>query len=180
MRKLFPVLCITLLAGSGSTVMAQMRFESSLSFSLGGYAADGLGTNLFYGGKYDYFFLGGRYFVEASLGVSSLKSRVVENISKSQLFPNDKLVTYEFLFAYDGVPAGAFPFIVAGVAGVNQGGSTVFAGVLGLGKRITLPGSNQLGFRYDIRDMIYTQTISNSDPFITHNFVFSIGLQIYF
>jgi len=167
----------------GSSASAQFRYQNSLSLSTGAYAASGFGTNLYGGVRYGYFFYGGRYFFEASLGFSNLKSRVLENVSKTQLFETERLFAYEFVVAYDYNPSGAIPFLVFGVAGVNQGGTSVFAGVLGLGKHIPIPGflgTNQLGIRYDIRDQIFSQTINNSDPFISHNIVFSIGVQFYF
>jgi hypothetical protein len=55
--------------------------------------------------------------------------------------------------------------------------------VVGLGKRIPLYGmfgSNQLGVRYDIRDQIFSQTINNAEPFLSHNLAFTVGMQFYF
>ena len=162
---------------------AQLRYENSLSLSAGAYAASGFGTNHFVGVRYNYFFLGGRYFVEGSLGFGSLRSRVLENVAKSQVFSSERLYAYEFVFAYDAFPSGFQPFFAFGVAGLNQGGESTFAGVLGLGKRIPLAGflgTNQLGVRYDIRDQIFSQRINDSDPYIAHNLVFTFGLQFYF
>jgi hypothetical protein len=164
-------------------VQAQYRYQSSLSLSGGAYAASGIGTNHYLGVRYNYFFLGGRYFVEASLGFGSLKSRVLENVSRAQVFDTERLYSYEFVVAYDANPSGYFPFVAGGVAGINQGGRSSFAGVIGLGKRIPLPGflgTNQLGLRYDIRDQIFSQVINNSDPFISHNIAFTVGIQLYF
>jgi hypothetical protein len=162
---------------------AQPRFEHSLSASGGLYAASGLGTNFYYGARYNYFIFGGRYFVEASIGSGSLKSRVLESVSKAQIFSSDRLLTYEFSFAYDATPSGALPFVLFGVAGINQGGETAFAGVIGFGKRVPIPGlfgSNGLGVRFDARDHIFSQRINNSDPAITHNIVATLGVQVYF
>ncbi len=174
---------VSMQLGMPAPLRAQGRMQNSVSASVGAYAASGFGNNLYGAVRYNYFFHGGRYFVEASLGFSSLKSRVLENVSRAQLFDTERLFTYEFVFAFDAIPTAAVPFIVAGVAGVNQGGTSAFAGVLGLGKRIPVPGlfgTNQLGFRYDVRDQIFSQTINNSDPFIVHNIVFSVGMQLYF
>jgi hypothetical protein len=180
-RCLSVVVLAGLLSGVQSSLYAQGRLENSLSVSFGTYAASGFGNNLYGALGYNYFFLGGRYFVEASLGVSSLTSRVLENVSRAQIFNTNRLLTYQFAVAFDPSPSGAIPFFLVGFAGVNQGGVSAFAGVLGLGKRIPgLFGSNTLGFRYDVRDQIFSQSINGSDPFIVHNFVFSIGLQIYF
>lgn len=166
-----------------SPARAQIPYESSLSLSLGAYAASGFGTNQFIGVRYNYFFLGGRYFVEGSLGFGSLKSRVLDNVAKAQVFETERLYAYEFVGAYDYNPAGYIPYFTFGVAGINQGGESKFAGVLGVGKRIPLfgfLGTNQLGVRYDIRDQIFSQKINDSDPFISHNLVFTFGLQFYF
>jgi len=166
-----------------SSARSQLRYESSLSLSGGAYAASGFGTNQFFGVRYNYFFLGGRYFVEASLGIGSLKSKVLDNVARAQVFETEKLYAYEFVGAYDYDPSGYLPYFAFGVAGINQGGQSKFAGVLGVGKRIPLVGflgTDQLGIRYDIRDQIFSQRINDSDPFISHNLVFTFGLQFYF
>jgi opacity protein-like surface antigen len=176
------IVCVVLTYAAG-TGQIQSRQENSLSVSLGAYASNGFGTNEYYGLRYNYYFLGGRSFVEGAAGFSTLKSRVLENVSKAQLFDSDRLFTYEFVLGYDINPSGYFPYIAAGVAGVNQGGQSNFAGVLGLGKRMPLPGlfgSNSFGLRYDVRDHIFSQRINNSDPFISHNIVFSLGFQVFF
>jgi hypothetical protein len=181
----YKIVCVLAFASMmlPSLAHSQLRYESSLSLSMGAYAASGFGTNQFLGLRYNYFFLGGRYFVEGSLGVGSLKSRVLENVAKAQVFETEKLLAYEFVGAYDYNPYGYVPYFTLGVAGINQGGQSKFAGVVGVGKRIPLTGflgTNQLGVRYDIRDQIFSQTINDSDPFISHNLVFTFGLQFYF
>jgi len=176
---LIAALAVTL-AGSAR---AQAHFEQSLTLSGGLYAASGFGTNFYSSGRYDYFIPGTRYFVEASLGVGSLSSKVISTVTKARIFTSDNLVTYEFAGAFDYAPGGAMPYFLFGVGGVREGQETHFAGVLGIGKRIALPGflgSNALGFRYDIRDQIFSQVINNSDPFIVHNITATVGLQIYF
>ena len=175
---LFALVCI--IAGP---LAAQTRFDQSLSVSGGLYAASGIGTNSYLGVRYDYYILGGRFFIEASLGGGSLDSKVLASISKARLFSSNSLVTYEFSVAYDAIPAGSIPFVLFGVAGVRQGEQTSFAGVVGLGKRIPLPGlfgTNAFGFRYDIRDQIFSQQLNTSDSFIVHNIVATLGFQVYF
>jgi hypothetical protein len=120
--------------------------------------------------------------VEATLGISSLDSPVLQSVSKAQLFTSDRLVSYDFGFGYDPTPSGVIPYFTVGVAGVDEGGTTKFAGVIGLGKRIPLGasvGSDPLSFRYDLRDQIFSQKINNGDPFVSHNIVFSVGLQLF-
>jgi hypothetical protein len=174
-----------LIADPGGGAHAQQKFDQAQSLSLSGglYAASGFGTNFFTCGRYDYFIPGGRYFVEGSLGVGSVQSKVIGTVTKARIFTSDNLVTYEFTFSYDYAPGGAMPYFTFGVGGVREGEETHFAGVIGLGKRIPLPGlfgSNALGIRYDVRDQIFSQAINNSDPFIAHNIVATLGLQIYF
>lgn len=173
---------LLLLPAINSEAGAQSRYQNSLTLSAGIYATEGFGTNPYGGVRYTYFLPGWQYFVEASVGVSSLKSAVLETISRSQLFDSQTQYSYEFVFAYDATPTGYLPYILGGVAGLNQGGQTKFAGVIGLGKRIPFGslGSSQLGFRYDIRDQIYSQQISNAEPFLAHNLTFTVGLQWYF
>jgi hypothetical protein len=177
------ILLLALLVPEPEALYGQQKFDQSLSITGGLYAASGFGTNFYTSARYDYFILGGRYFVEGSLGVGSVKSKVISTVTKAQIFTSDNLVTYEFTFAYDYAPGGAMPFFMFGVGGIREGQETRFAGVIGLGKRIPLPGlfgSNALGIRYDLRDQIFSQQINNSDPFIVHNIVATLGLQIYF
>jgi hypothetical protein len=179
-----PVSAILLICAIIATPLAaQAQFQNSVTLSLGMYSASGFGTNPFIGGRYNYFITGGQFFVEAGVGFTSLKSDVLNTISQSQVFPTEDLITYEFVLAYDPNPRGYFPYILGGVAGVNQGGQTSFAGVLGLGKRMpfgSVFGSSQLGWRYDIRDQIFAQHINNAEPFLSHNIQFTLGLQYYF
>jgi hypothetical protein len=183
-RNLFPVfLCVLLLSPVGGPLAAQPRFENSITISGGLYAASGIGTNSYFAGRYNYFILGGRYSVEAALGFGSLQSKVLSTVSRAQLFSSETLLTYEFSFAYDPMPSGNIPYLLFGVAGVRQGGEALFAGVVGIGKRIPLPGlfgSSAFGVRYDLRDQIFSQQLNNSDPFLSHNIVATLGFQIYF
>jgi hypothetical protein len=162
---------------------AQLVADNSLSISLGAYAASGFGTNAYYGIRYNYFISGGRFFVEGALNFGSLRSSVLESVTKSQIFDTQRLYTYEFVGGYDPYPNGYTPYVVLGVAGLNQGGRSDFAGVVGLGKRVPLRGilgGDKLGFRYDVRDQIFSQRIMNQEPFISHNIAFTLGLQFYF
>lgn len=166
-----------------TSLRAQLPYESSISVSLGAYAASGFGTNAYYGARYNYFISGGKIFVEGALGFGSLRSKVLESVTKSQLFDTERLFSYEFVTGFDPFPSGSFPFFVVGVAGLNQGGQSNFAGVIGLGKRVPLKGmfgSDKFGFRYDVRDQIFSQSLNNADSFLSHNIAFTLGLQLYF
>lgn len=166
-----------------SSVRAQLRYDNSLSITAGAYAASGFGTNIYFGARYTYFIERGKIFVEGAAGFGSIKSAVLEKVTKAKLFDTERLVSYEFVGGFDALPNSALPYVVAGVASVNYGGQTRFAGVVGLGKHIPLTGalgSNRFGIRYDIRDQIFSQTIGGSDSFLTHNLVFTAGFQFYF
>ena len=80
-------------------------------------------------------------------------------------------------------PLGGFPYLVVGVANINQGGQSKFSYILGLGKQIPLAqffNVKRLGVRYDIRDQIFKQQVNNSDSFTSHNLIFSLELHYYF
>jgi len=164
-------------------VQAKGLFSNAMAFTGGIYSAEGFGSNFYFGLRYNHFFSKWRYFVEGSIGVSSLKSQVLQDLAAFQVFDSEKLLTYEFLLGYDMAPLGNFPFIVAGVAGLNQGGQSKFAYVIGLGKQIPLAQffkTKRLGLRYDIRDQIFKQQINDANAFTAHNLVFSLGLSCYF
>ncbi len=174
-----------LLLGALSTMSsyAQLPYSNSISLSVGAYAASGLGTNPHYAARYNYFVSGGKFFVEGTLGFGSLRSNVLSSVTRSQLFESDRLYTYEFVAGFDPLPNSYVPFMILGVAGINQGGQSTFAGVIGLGKRVPLKGAfggNQFGFRYDVRDQIFSQRILNNEPFVSHNIAFTVGMQFYF
>lgn len=175
------IVCLALLF-SGSAKAGGI-FTNSLTITNGIYAAEGFGSNYYLGARYNHFFNKWTYFVEASIGFSSVKSQVLDDLANFQVFDSEKLYTYEFLLGYDMKPLGGFPFLVAGVAGINQGGQSKFSYVLGLGKHIPLAqffNVKRLGLRYDIRDQIFKQQISDKDAFTAHNLVFSLGLTYYF
>ncbi len=177
------ILLAIVFAAGPTAARAQIRYDQSLSLTGGLYAASGFGTNFYSSMRYDYFIPGGRSFVEGSLGIGSVKSNVISSVTRAMIFTSDNLVTYEFAFAYDYTPGGPLPYFLFGVGGVREGEETRFAGVIGLGKRIPLPGlfgSNALGVRYDVRDQIFSQQINNSSPYIVHNVVATLGLQISF
>jgi hypothetical protein len=168
---------------SGGRVDAQLAYDNSVSVSLGAYAANGFGTNAYYGARYNYFISGGKIFVEGGLGFGSLKSEVLESVTRSQIYDTERLFAYEFVGGYDMNPNGSFPYFVFGVAGLNYGGKSSIAGVLGLGKRVSLKGAfgtDQFGFRYDVRDQIFSYAIYDNEPFISHNIAFTVGVQFYF
>lgn len=168
---------------AASAAPAQTRFPSSVSLTGGAFAASGLGTNGYAGLRYNYHLPGGRAFIEAAAGIGSIRSEVLSRVTQARIFESERLLTYEFAAGYDAAPSGPLPYVTVGVAGVNQGGQSKFAASLGLGKRIPLAGVfgwQQVGLRYDIRDYILSQSVNNSEPFLTHNLALTLGVQFYF
>ena len=162
---------------------AQRYYNNALGLSGGIYSASGFGTNPYFALRYDHFFNSKKFFFEASYGIGSLESKVLNNLGGFQLFDSNKLQSYEFLMAYDGNPGGNIPFIIAGVAGINQGGQSVFSYIIGIGKHIPLGqffDTDRFGIRYDVRDQIFKQTLNTDNSYISHNLIFTLGLQLYF
>ncbi len=167
----------------GTSATAGGLYENSVGLTNGLYSAAGFGTNYYFGMRYTHYFSRWTYFVDGIIGFSSVKSKVLKDIANFQVFDNEELFTYEFLFGYDPAPLGSFPFFLVGVAGVQQGGVNKFAYVVGLGKQIPFArfsNIKRLGFRYDIRDQLFKQTINNNTPFLTHNLLFTVGIHYYF
>lgn len=164
-------------------VKAGGLFENSVGVANGFYAAEGFGTNYYLGLRYNHYYSRWKYFVEGSIGFSSIKSQVLDDLAAFSVFENDGLFTYEFMLGYDLKPLGSLPYVTVGVAGVNQGGQSKFAMAFGLGKHIPLAQFfkvKKLGIRYDIRDFIFKQQINNANSFTSHNLSFTLALQYYF
>ena len=177
------VLLLTIMLLLPSPASAQSGFRNSASLTSGLYAADGFGSNFYYGARFNHYFNKWRYFVEGSIGFSSLQSEVLQDLTAFQVFDSEGLTAIEFLFGYDPRPLAGLPYFVGGVASINQGGQSRFSYVVGFGKHIPLAQFfkvKKLGIRYDIRDHIFRQKINDAGSFISHNLVFSLGIQYYF
>lgn len=183
LRKVFCILLILMITISTGLQAKKGLYRNSGSITNGLYAADGFGSNYYVGLRYNHYFDKWKYFVEGSIGFSSLKSDVLNDLASFQVFNSQDLNAYEFLLGYDPKPLSGLPYFVAGVASINQGGQSRFAYVLGFGKHIPLAQFfriKRLGVRYDIRDHIFRQEINDAGAFTSHNLVFSFGLQYYF
>jgi len=162
---------------------AQVKYNYGFSIATGLYAAEGFGTNISGAMRFNKYFSAGKHFIEGSLGITSIDSEVLNAIGNTQFFEHKKLVSIEFLYGYDPKMWTSLPYFTAGVASINQGGQSRFAGILGIGNRIyfdTLFGSKKMGLRYDLRDHIFKQSYNSSDEFITHNLNVSINLEFFF
>ena len=184
-RTMGPWMVLLMIVMMASCAQAQRRaiYENSLGVSSGIYASEGFGSNLYYGLRFNHYFSRWQFFVEGSIGRSSIKSQVLKDLAAFQVFGSERLTTYEFLMGYDQVPTGSLPYVVFGVAGLNQGGQSKFSYIFGLGKHIPLAkyiNMKRWGFRYDIRDQIFQQQVNNDDTFTAHNLMFTMGLQYYF
>ncbi len=159
---------------------AQPGKKHGLSLALGPYAAEGLGTNLYVDLRYNHFLSAGKYFFEGGLGIGSIESQLLNSISNSQLFESNQLITYQFLFGYDHNRLGTIPYLVGGFAGIDQGGQSRFAFVLGIGKRFALWSSSSFRLRYDIRTQIFKQEFNDNSGFTAVNMLFTIGGEYIF
>lgn len=158
-------------------------YDNGLTVMNGLYAAEGFGSNYYFGLRYTHYFNKWNHFVEGAVGFSSVRSSVLRDLTAFQVFEGEGLLTYQFLMGYDHRPLGGLPYVVAGVAAINQGGQSKFAWVIGLGKHIPLAqyfDVKRWGIRYDIRDQIFKQQVSDRGSFIAHNLVVSLGVQYYF
>jgi hypothetical protein len=176
------LLALLLGAGAAGPVFAQQlpRAGTGVGIFAGLYAADGIATNFYYGARYDYGFQGGKFFVEAALGVGSLESKVLDAVTSASLFESSRLLTYEFGVAYDHTPTGPVPFVLLGVTGIDQGGQTKFAGVVGFGKRFLISGifDDRVIARLDVRDHMFSQEFNNKGSFVAHNLGLTVGLTL--
>ena len=164
-------------------VEAQVNYNYGFSVATGLYAAEGFGTNLSGALRVNKYFDAGKHFVEGSIGVTSIESEVLKAIGNTQFFEHNRLLSFEFLYGYDLKMWTSLPYFTVGVASINQGGQSRFAGIIGMGNRLyfdTLFGSKKMGLRYDLRDHIFKQSYNNSSDFITHNLNLSLNLEFFF
>jgi hypothetical protein len=161
-------------------LIAQPGTKHGITVAVGSYAAEGLGTNLYFEARYNHFLSSGKYFFEAGLGIGSIESQLLKTISNSQLFESNNLLTYQFLLGYDHVRLSGIPYLVGGFTGIDQGGQTRFAFVVGLGKRFSLWESSSFRFRYDIRAHIFKQEFNDNSSFTALNMLFTLGGEYYF
>jgi len=178
--RLLLLILLFQLCCSGSVVFGQTGYKNGLSLGIGPYAAEGLGTNFYTELRYNHFLSQGKYFFEGAVGIGSIESALLKAISSSQLFGGNSLTVYQFLFGYDPEYRGSIPYLIGGFAGLNQGGESRFAFILGFGKRFSLWGSTDFRLRYDIRTQIFKQELNNEDSFTSLNIALTIGCEYLF
>jgi hypothetical protein len=157
---------------------------------LGVYNAEVLGSNPFATLYWDLYPRGEAYFFEFTAGGGTVQSDFSRSVLGADEFEHNWLVALEALMGYSysglfrgtGRGAGLFPYFVAGITAVYQGGVPNVGAVAGFGNRMILPFGPKNGrwaLNYGLRDHIYSQKIRN-EPSLTQNFVILIGTQKYF
>ena len=156
----------------------------------GFYAAEVLGSNPYANVFWDLYPKGQAFFFEFTTGIGTVQSGFSESVVGGDVFPNNYMLAFEALGGYsysgltrgDGRSGGLFPYFVAGITAVYQGGIPNIGGVLGFGNRMILPfgpANGRWALNYGLRDHIYSQKI-RTDPSLTQNFVLLIGVQKYY
>jgi len=182
-RSTFLLLIALFCLMSTNKANAQVRHNYGFSIGTGLYAAEGFGTSFSAALRVNKYFSQGRHFVEGSFGITNFESEVLKAIGNTQFFEHNRLMSFEFLYGYDPKMWTSLPYFTMGVASINQGGQSRFAGILGIGNRIyfdTLFGSSKMGLRYDLRDHIFKQSYNSSKEFFTHNLNLSLNLEFFF
>jgi hypothetical protein len=182
-RSTLVILIALFFITAANEAQAQVRYNYGFSIGTGLYAAEGFGTSFSAALRVNKYFSEGRHFVEGSFGITNFESEVLKAIGNTQFFEHNRLMSFEFLYGYDPKMWTSLPYFTMGVASINQGGQSRFAGILGIGNRIyfdTLFGSNKMGLRYDLRDHIFKQSYNSSKEFFTHNLNLSLNLEFFF
>ncbi|MDQ3000773.1 MAG: hypothetical protein M3Y08_05885 [Fibrobacterota bacterium] len=165
------------------------NYSQAYGLYLGTYTAELLGTNPYANFFWDLYPDGQAFFFEFTLGGGTVQSGFSESII-GQRFDKNYLVTFEALGGYslsgltkgNGRGGGLFPYFVAGITAVYQGGVPNFGGALGFGNRTNLPfgpKNSRYALNYGIRDHIYSPNFG-SHRSLTQNPVLLVGVQKYF
>ena len=167
-------------------------YSNSFGLFLGVYNAEVLGANPYANAFWDYYPNHAPYFFEGTFGIGTAQSTFSKSFQgRADTFKNNLLFTMEGLAGYTltldgftGEPYGGsyFPYFVAGITGIYQGGNANIGGVLGFGQRLKFPGLSKKdwwGINYGLHDHIYSQKIT-SEPYLTQNFILLIGAQYYY
>ena len=162
---------------------AQIKQINSFTLGAGAYSSSGIATNPLLQLRFNRYLDQGKHFFEISLGLSSVKSDVLNTFAGAQLFENNNLFSTELVYGYDPKMWSSLPYFTFGVANISQGGQSKFAVVLGIGNRILIDSffdSKNFGIRYDIRDHILRQKFNADAAFTAHNFVITLNLEYFF
>lgn len=165
-------------------------YSQAYGFYGGFYAAEVLGSTPFGSLFWDLYPEGQAFFFEFTGGGGTVQSGFSKSVVGADEFEHNWLAVFEALggLSYSGLArgegrgGGLFPYFVAGITAVYQGGVPNVGGVIGFGNRMNLPFGPKNGrwaLNYGLRDHIYSQKLRN-EPSLTQNFVLLIGAQKYF
>jgi hypothetical protein len=164
-------------------------YGQAFGLYLGSYTAELLGTNPYANFFWDLYPDGQTFFFEFSAGGGTVQSGFSESVV-GQRFDKNYLITFEALGGYtlsglskgNGRSGGLYPYFVAGITAVYQGGVPNFGGAIGFGNRMDLPfglKNHRYALNYGIRDHIYSPNFG-SHRSLTQNPVLLVGVQKYF
>ncbi len=173
-------------------------YASAFGLYAGFYSAEVLGNNPYGNFYYDLYPAGQPYFFEFTTGLATVQSSFSHDVIGGEGFKRNVMITFEGLAGFtlsglahgNGRAGGLFPYFVAGITYVDQGGVPFilpdgvpnFGGVAGFGNRMALPFGPKDGrwaINYGLRDHIYSQKLRTT-PGLTQNFVLLIGVQKYY
>ncbi len=165
-------------------------YSQAFGLYVGYYAAEILGSNPYANLFWDLYPEGQPYFFQFTSGIGPSQSSISKSLVGGTYTPHSFIITFEGLGGYtvsglsrgDGRSGGLFPYFVAGITAVWQGGIPNIGGVGGFGNRLNLPfgpKNSPYILNYAIHDHVYSQKF-NSDPSLTQNFALLLGVQKYF
>ncbi|MEO7776552.1 MAG: hypothetical protein ABIY63_03410 [Fibrobacteria bacterium] len=172
-------------------VAGQLRpYAQAFGLYIGYYAAEVLGSSPYANAFWDLYPSGQPYFFQFTSGIGASQSSISESLVGGSYTPHNFMVTFEALGGYtvsglsrgEGRSGGLFPYFVAGITAVWQGGIPNIGGVGGFGNRLNLPfgpKNSPYILNYAVHDHVYSQKF-NSDPSLTQNFALLLGVQKYF
>jgi hypothetical protein len=166
------------------------NYSQAFGMYVGFYAAEVLGSSPYASAYWDLYPDGQAYFFQFTAGGGASQSGISEKLVGGSYTPHSFMITTEALGGFsvtgqakgDGRSGGLFPYFVAGITAVWQGGIPNIGGVAGFGNRMKLPfgpKNSPYVLNYAIHDHVYSQKF-NSDPGITQNFALLLGVQKYF
>jgi hypothetical protein len=169
----------------------QLRpYSQAFGLYVGYYAAEILGSSPYASAFWDIYPEGQPFFFQFTGGVGGSQSTISKSLVGGTYTPHSFIVSFESLGGYsvsglsrgDGRSGGLFPYFVAGITAVWQGGIPNIGGVGGFGNRLNLPfGPKNSPYILNcaVHDHVYSQKF-NSDPSLTQNLALLLGVQKYF
>ncbi|HKP94479.1 MAG TPA: hypothetical protein VJ385_01860 [Fibrobacteria bacterium] len=166
------------------------NYSQAFGLYLGFYAAEILGSSPYASAFWDLYPESQPYFFQFTSGIGPSQSSISKSLVGGSYTPHSFILTFEALGGYsitglsrgNGRSGGLFPYFVAGITAVWQGGIPNIGGVGGFGNRMNLPfgpKSSPYILNYAVHDHVYSQKF-NSDPALTQNLALLLGVQKYF